>query len=159
METWEMIQDEFYHYGIKGMKWGVRRTPVQLGHDVNKKKKSSTSKEEKLSKKQAKLKAKQEQLRKKALKSPTLLYKNRDLFTKEEIDTAMRKFRMERDLRDLSRSEKAIGRDYVNNMIDNVNTGVKAYNTAAILYNSLSKNDRKLPVIKDKDKKRDKKDE
>ena len=23
---------EIYHYGVKGMKWGVRRTPAQLGH-------------------------------------------------------------------------------------------------------------------------------
>ncbi len=26
------IEDYLVHYGIKGMKWGVRRTPEQLGH-------------------------------------------------------------------------------------------------------------------------------
>lgn len=26
---------ELYHYGILGMKWGIRRTPAQLGHIVS----------------------------------------------------------------------------------------------------------------------------
>lgn len=26
------MQNTLMHYGVKGMKWGVRRTPAQLGH-------------------------------------------------------------------------------------------------------------------------------
>ena len=30
-----MSDYELYHYGVKGMKWGVRRTAAQLGHKVS----------------------------------------------------------------------------------------------------------------------------
>jgi hypothetical protein len=36
--------DELYHHGVPGMKWGVRRTPAQLGHKPSGKKKSSKAK-------------------------------------------------------------------------------------------------------------------
>ena len=37
------MSDELYHYGVKGMKWGVRRTPAQLGHTGKRKKKSNNN--------------------------------------------------------------------------------------------------------------------
>ena len=30
-----MSDYELYHYGVKGMKWGIRRTAAQLGHKVS----------------------------------------------------------------------------------------------------------------------------
>lgn len=39
----ESSDEPLYHYGVKGMKWGVRRTPEQLGRS-NSKKKSGPSK-------------------------------------------------------------------------------------------------------------------
>lgn len=32
----DILENELYHHGIKGMKWGVRRTPEQLGHKKKK---------------------------------------------------------------------------------------------------------------------------
>lgn len=29
-----IVDGELYHYGVKGMKWGIRRTAAQLGHKV-----------------------------------------------------------------------------------------------------------------------------
>jgi hypothetical protein len=35
-----IINGELYHHGVKGQKWGVRRTPEQLGHKVSSKKRT-----------------------------------------------------------------------------------------------------------------------
>lgn len=43
---WNYIyHNELYHHGIKGQKWGVRRTPEQLGHRKKSETDKSTTKE------------------------------------------------------------------------------------------------------------------
>lgn len=41
-----MNENELYHYGVKGQKWGVRRTAAQLGHKPTTKKKKVSKGEE-----------------------------------------------------------------------------------------------------------------
>lgn len=44
MWTYCDFNTELYHHGVKGMKWGVRRSPQQLGHPAPKKRKGSVGK-------------------------------------------------------------------------------------------------------------------
>lgn len=60
-----MSENEFMHYGVLGMKWGVRRTPEQLGHKIEK----LQSKNEKLAKKTTRANHKSAKWHKKAANS------------------------------------------------------------------------------------------
>lgn len=42
-----MAENELRHYGVKGMKWGVRRTPAQLGHIIRRSLKSNVLRKKK----------------------------------------------------------------------------------------------------------------
>lgn len=76
------LQDVIEHYGVMGMKWGVRRTPEQLGHNPQ------------LSDKQ---KAKQ---RKKAIKKNV---KKRYSMTDEELKKEINRLRDEKEVVQLSK--------------------------------------------------------
>ena len=122
--------DAIYHYGIKGMKWGIRRTAEQLGHKVKGKlkikkkggkvettkdstKKKSDSDEETVEQK------KQRVLSSRSAKQ---LYDNADLFTTKELQDAYNRLTLERNIKNLAPKEVSRGKKMVDSYIKGAKT-------------------------------------
>lgn len=204
-------EDYLEHYGIKGMHWGIRRTPAQLGHDIKMKRHVRKLEKEREKTKAAKVRAKEKakeratkakikvakaerkalkrserkkaandaeaakklaiedaKRREKILNSPKLLYKHRKEFDQKEIDAAIKQFRIEKDLRELSNSQRNAAKAYIDSAVGYAKSGIEAYNTAAKVYNAWSQytgkagvtSGKQLPIVgqgKGGDKKKKKK--
>ena len=105
----EQYTYELYHHGIKGMKWGIRRTPKQLGHNPSSSKKKLTVREKaKLAKAEAKAKAKA------ATKDRSKSVKD---MTDEQLAKAVERKKMEENYYQLY-PEKNRGKRFANSMLD-----------------------------------------
>ncbi len=101
------------HYGVLGMKWGVRKS-----RQNGSRRRQSTS---------DKAAQRSEARRRKILSSPSRLYRNRDLFTQAEIDAAMKRMKWERELRSLSKDERERGSAYINSIMSYAEAANKVY--------------------------------
>ncbi len=141
------------HYGIKGMKWGVRRTPEQLGHKTKKspglvskirdsqKKRKKKAQQAKAKKEKAASKKQEEsteEIRKKVLAStdPEYIYKHRALMTSQElqerIDRISKEERIKSLIKDPNAKKKALlksGEDMLKSMAGMAESVGKIYDT------------------------------
>lgn len=134
--------DYIYHYGIKGMKWGIRRTAEQLGHKIKSKfsRKKSSSDESGSQTSSKKIQGsvtvkgtKQnpgttrtsdgsslEERKQKILESRSAkeLYNNADLFTTQELQQAYNRLVLEKNIKNLSPKAVSKGQQMLNKYVD-----------------------------------------
>ena len=177
--------DYIYHYGIKGMKWGIRRTAEQLGHKIKSKfsRKKSSSDESGSQTSSKKIKGsvtvkgtKQnpgttrtsdgsslEERKQKVLESRSAkeLYNNADLFTTQELQQAYNRLVLEKNIKNLSPKEVSKGQQMLNKYVDTAENISKFLNSTNKVLSQVTRFKNLVEGKGDKkknDKKNDKKD-
>lgn len=107
------MDEELYHYGIKGMKWGVRRYQNKDGSLTP----AGKAQERNANKRQA---------RKDIAKSRKAASKNRSLMSDAELDKRIKRLEKEKRLRELTESEVSPGKSYAKKAMDRYGNQVAA---------------------------------
>lgn len=134
------MDDELYHYGVKGQKWGVRRTPAQLGHETAKKsssavKKAASSAAKAVSKAYSTHKAKtqaKKQAKENVETNKKIKKKSIDEMTDAELQQRIRRMQLEQQYNQLSPKKVSAGKKFVDNVADAVVPALKSTGRKAL---------------------------
>ena len=109
------MENELYHYGVLGMKWGVRRTPAQLAKANGKAKRKSEDNAKKSDMKKA--------------------VKSRRTLSDADLKKRIERIKMEKQLKDLTAEEISPGKKFVSEVLSSSGKKVAtALVTGAVLY-------------------------
>ena len=140
------------HWGIKGMRWGVRRYQNKDGSLTpagKKRREQELSNEAEKAKRAEEAKRQHEAARQKAIKSGTAteVMKFRGELDSRELQTALDRLDREKRIRDLSTDEISNAKTRADEIFSKVDkatkyaeSGIKAWNTIANIHNGLSLN-------------------
>lgn len=148
-------RDSLEHYGVPGMKWGVRKEREKTGRRrvssktktrvqnrmsyLERRKREKAKRVAETNAKKAEKKAQQEVKRRQdILNSPTRLYKNRRDYSQEEINAALKQFEWERKLKEYSNAEMRAGKEFIDSMFQYTNSAINLYNASARIVNSFN---------------------
>ena len=107
------MDEELYHYGVKGQKWGVRRSPAQLGHKTGTKKKKKSGTLAKAGKKVAESAKKAYSDHRERKRVKKLMKKKPSKMTDEELNEYINRMNLERAAKQARQSVKQISPDHV----------------------------------------------
>ena len=108
----KMDNNELMHYGVKGQKWGVIRTPEQLGRKKLPSSKSLFGKK----KSKPKPKAKSESSKKETAPKPKSVKEMSD----EELNSAIRRMQLEQTYASLSPKKVSTGKAVAKRILNNI---------------------------------------
>ena len=159
------MNDYLKHYGVLGMKWGIRRTPAQLGRTMITSKRQLTADKVKLDrlnsgkhtsvgftkKRQAaynkrdkdilekRIKSNEQKLANKAAKKAAKKKPSVKEMSDDELRKVVNRLQMERQYSQLSESSVSKGKDYAQKVFKAGTTVAAVTTTALTIYNNADK--------------------